>query len=424
MNYQQTLDWLYNRLPAFQKIGADAYKPGLERVMEFLEKLGNPHQKYKIIHVGGTNGKGSTSNMLASVLQSAGYKVGLYTSPHLVDFGERIRVNGQMINQKYVVDFVEENKSLFDKIDLSFFEATMSMAFQYFADSHIDIAVVEVGLGGRLDSTNVVLPELSIITNIGYDHTQFLGNTLAQIAKEKAGIIKKNIPIVIGERNDNTDDVFLQESLHKDAPILFAEDIDFNFKKEDNLLSLTFQNEIITPEFQSAFQQKNLKTTLASISILQKQGFKISSKEIKYGLENVTKNTHFQGRWQVIQQKPKIIVDTAHNSHGTKFATQELKKEKYDKLFILLGMVDDKDVEKVLDLLPKKAIYLFTAPNTKRAISADELRELACEKELMGKSYSNPKEAFDEVLSKLKDDDLLLIIGSNYLVGDILALYK
>ncbi len=422
MNYQQTLEYLYNRLPTFQKIGADAYKPGLERVLKLLNKLDNPHHKYKIIHVGGTNGKGSTSNMLASILQSAGYKVGLYTSPHLVDFGERIRVNGQMIKESYVVDFVQQNQSLIEEVDPSFFETTMSMAFRYFADCKVDVAVVEVGLGGRLDSTNVVSPELAIITNIGYDHTQFLGDTLSKIAKEKAGIIKENIPVVIGERNNETDSIFLTESQKRNASIIFAQDFDFNFKEENNLFSFSLNSTDIKPELQSDYQKRNIQTVLASVHLLKEKGFSISENSIKNGLENVTENTHFQGRWQVIQQNPKIIVDTAHNSLGMKLVQKEIEKEDFANLYIIIGMVDDKDVDKVLELVPKKAIYCFTTPNTKRAISANKLAEIAQKKDLIGKSYPKPKDALSFVFSKIKSDDLLLIIGSNYLVGEILPL--
>ncbi len=424
MNYQQTLEWLYNRFPAFQKVGANAYKPGLDRVIELLEKLGNPHRKYKVVHVGGTNGKGSTSNMLASVLQSAGYKVGLYTSPHLVDFGERIRINGDMIEEDFVTCFVKENRELLDRIDPSFFEITMAMAFQYFADCTIDVAIVEVGLGGRLDSTNVVLPEFSVITNIGYDHTQFLGNTLPQIAKEKAGIIKQGIPVVIGEKNDEINNLFIEESKNKNAPIVFAEDVSLDVEKKNNIFSLKIGNTVVVPELQSDFQQKNIQTLMATIPLLVKSGFVISERALKKGLENVTKNTHFQGRWQVVQQKPKIIVDTAHNSHGMRFVIKELEKEQYDRLFVLLGMVQDKDVEKVLDFLPKKATYFFTSPNTKRAIPSCDLAKIAYKKGLKGDLYPNSQKAFSAVSSILKDDDLLLVIGSNYLVGEIIPLIE
>ncbi len=424
MNYQKTLEYLYNRLPAFQKIGADAYKPGLERVGKLLKEFDNPHQKYKVIHVGGTNGKGSVSNLLASVLQSAGYKTGLYTSPHLVDFGERIRVNGEMIEENYVVDFVEENKLLIEEVDVSFFEATMSMAFRYFADCNVDVAVVEVGLGGRLDSTNVVLPELSIITNIGYDHTQFLGDSLPEIAKEKAGIIKEDVPVVIGERNQKTDCVFLSESQKKNSSLIFAEDVKVGLVKDREKFCIQRKEITICPEFQAQYQQKNIRTALVAMEVLIDKGFHISDEAIKLGLGNVTKNTHFQGRWQVVQHAPKIIIDTAHNSHGMEYAVSELKKEKYDKLFVLLGMVDDKDAERVLALLPKDANYFFTTIKSKRTIKAEEIETIAREKGLKGQIYSDSEDAFNSILEKADNDDLIFITGSNYLVGEIIPLLK
>ncbi len=424
MNYQQTLQYLYHRFPAFQKIGSDAYKPGLKRVSTLLKYLDNPYEKYKIIHVGGTNGKGSVSHFMASILQSAGYKTGLYTSPHLVDFGERIRINGEMIKEKYVVDFVRKYKSLIEEIDTSFFEATMAMAFCYFADCNVDVVVVEVGLGGRLDSTNVVLPQLSIITNIGYDHTQFLGNTLSEIAKEKAGIIKKNIPIVVGERNNKTDCVFVEKSEKEQCELTFAEDIDFHFINKNNLFSIRIGETKITPELQSAYQQKNIRTVLVSIGVLRNNGFQISDKAIQWGLENVIQNTHFQGRWQTLQNTPKIIIDTAHNPHGMQSVVSELEKEEYNKLLILFGMVKDKEVEKVLDLLPRKADYFFTTLQTERTIEAETLKKQADKKGFVGKAYSSSEKAFKIILSKANKDDLILILGSNYLVGEILAFVK
>lgn len=426
MTYAQSIEYLYNSLPVFHHIGAAAYKPGLDNSIRLMNELGNPQNTYRAIHVAGTNGKGSVSHFLAAVLQSAGYKVGLYTSPHLVDFGERIRVNGKMISRQYVIDFVENNKPLMDKIQPSFFECTMAMAFRYFADCEVDVAVIEVGLGGRLDSTNIILPELSVITNISFDHTQFLGDTSAKIAAEKAGIIKPNTPVVIGETTPETKPVFLQKAEAEKAEIIFAEDaqkIDFESYEKGKMVVNTSEYTHLQVGLNGIYQLKNIGTTLTAINELQKRGFAIFEEDVRNGLEHVTQLTGLQGRWQVLGENPTVITDTGHNKAGIEAVAHQLKQQKYSKLHIILGMVNDKDISGVLALLPKEAVYYFTNANIDRALKADALQKQAALFGLKGEAHLSVEKAVKSALQNAEREDLIFIGGSNFVVGEALPLF-
>ncbi len=423
MDYKQTLEYLYNRLPVFHHVGASAYKPGLDNTIRLMNALNNPHTRYKTIHVAGTNGKGSVSHFLCSILQEAGYKVGLYTSPHLVDFGERIRVNGKMIDQQYVIDFVDQHNTLFSEIEPSFFEATMAMAFQYFADMAVDIAIIEVGLGGRLDSTNIIEPELSVITNISFDHTGFLGDTLEKIAAEKAGIIKKNIPVVIGETVPETLPVFMRKASEMNAPIFLSEDkmkVSFKDYKNGKMLVTTNLKEDFLIGLNGDYQLKNIATVLSAIEILNNLGYNIAENQLRAGLENVVENTGLMGRWQLLQTQPTLIADTGHNVAGIKYVVEQLKKQQYKTLRIVIGMVNDKDVSSVLALLPKQAIYYFTQAQIERAMPAVELYKKAKSIGLEGNSYQSVEEAINSTMIDAETDDLIFIGGSNFVVGEAL----
>ncbi len=423
MNYNQAIQYLYDRLPVFHQIGEKAYKPGLGNTIRLLNSLNNPQTLYHTIHVAGTNGKGSVSHMLAAVLQEAGYKVGLYTSPHLVDFGERIRVDGEKISQDYVIDFVKENKHLFEEIQPSFFEATMAMAFAYFEYKKVDIAVIEVGLGGRLDSTNIIHPQLSVITNISFDHTAFLGNTLEDIALEKAGIIKQNTPVVIGENLPQTRNVFIKKASEMHAPIVFAQEqlsVISSEYKEGKLIITTSEGKTYSLELPGKYQAKNVITTLVSIEQLCKKGFSITEKNIQTGLDNVVRITGLQGRWQVIGVSPQIVVDTGHNVAGIDSVVQQLKEQEYKVLRIVIGMVNDKDISSFLNLLPQNAVYYFTQPNISRALPVDELWEKALLEGLNGKAFPNVKDAVNQAVSDADSDDFIFIGGSNFVVGEVL----
>ncbi len=422
MTYQETLDYLYSRLPVFQKEGQVAYKPGLENTLKLDKALGSPHKKYKTIHVGGTNGKGSCSHMLASVLQHAGYKVGLYTSPHLKDFRERIRVNGKPVAEEYVINFTEKYQSLFEEIYPSFFEATMSMAFQYFAEEEIDVALIEVGLGGRLDSTNIITPELCVITNISFDHQQFLGNTLSSIAGEKAGIIKPGIPVVIGEAEGEVKAVFEAKASKEDAPILFAEnEIDVQLIGAENgkqLFDCTGYPKLIIG-LGGTYQQKNIATTLTAIKELNKQGFKLSEKSIRDGISTVVETTGLLGRWQTLQTNPTVICDTGHNEAGIRYIVQQLSSMKYTKLHIVLGMVSDKDVRKVLSLLPQFATYYFCKANIPRALSSEEMKQKAAEYNLKGEAFPTVADALSAAKLAASNEDLVFVGGSTFVVAEV-----
>jgi dihydrofolate synthase/folylpolyglutamate synthase len=424
MTYQETIEYLYNQLPVYQKIGGIAYKEGLDNSLALDTYFAHPHTKYKTIHIAGTNGKGSTSHLLAAIFQEAGYKVGLYTSPHLVDFRERIRVNGEKISQQYVVDFVEKHREYFEPVEPSFFELTMMMSFLYFADMHVDVAVIEVGLGGRLDSTNIITPNLSIITNISFDHMQFLGNTLEKIASEKAGIIKKDIPVIIGEAEGEVKTVFVDTAERVGAPILFAEDehiIQSSLKTASGWLFDTKYYLHLKGELSGYAQIKNATTVLCAVKELQKIGYTIPSKAVYNGFAYVTKLTGLMGRWQILQElHPKIVCDTGHNVAGMKYIAEQLANEKYDTLHIVLGMVNDKDIASVFELLPRKAIYYFTKASVPRAMNERELQMQAQKKGLMGYSYPTVAEAVRAAKDWAASNDFIFIGGSNFVVADAL----
>jgi len=423
MNYQETIQYLYDRLPVFHIIGSSAYKPGFDNTIRLMELLDNPHKKFKSIHIAGTNGKGSVSHYIAAILQQAGYKVGLYTSPHLVDFGERIRINGKMIEEHFVVDFIEQNKNSIESIQPSFFELTMAMGFSYFADQKADIAVVEVGLGGRLDSTNIIHPELSIITNIGFDHVEFLGDTLEKIAAEKAGIIKKGVPVVIGETLPETKPVFWQKAVEMTTEINFASE-----KKDVKLIKFCKGKMLVEAdnlhyfsELSGIYQLKNIATVLTAIEVLNTtSSFQIPDNAIKSGMEQVCSITGLRGRWEVISLNPMIVVDTGHNVHGIQQLVNQLKYQEYKTLRIVIGMVNDKDISGVLQLLPTEAVYYFTQAKVKRALPAGELRERALVYQLQGKKYDLIQDALDDSISDSHPKDLILITGSNFVVGEAL----
>lgn len=428
MNYQQTLDYMYSQLPMFQRIGSAAYKDNLDNTIAICKLLNNPENKFKSIHVAGTNGKGSTSHMLASILQSAGYRVGLYTSPHLKDFRERIKINGELIPEQYVIDFVSTYKNDFEKIQPSFFEMTVGLAFDYFANSNIDIAVVEVGLGGRLDSTNVITPELSIITNISFDHTALLGNTLEKIAIEKAGIIKKEIPVVIGETHPETKTVF--ETKAKDSSITFADQL-FEAKNIRQVNSLTYflemdvfkNNAIYLEKLQSEllgqYQQKNIPTVLTAIEQIEKKGFSITEQHIRDGIKTVVNQTGLLGRWQILSTKPLTIADTGHNEAGIKEVLDQIRLTPHHQLHFVIGMVNDKDITTILNMLPKNAIYYFCKAAIPRALPANELAEQANSIGLIGKTYSSVKEALTVAQKTAKLGDLVFVGGSTFTVAEV-----
>lgn len=417
MNYQETTEYLFNSTPVFEKIGAKAYKPGLQTTFALDDHFGHPHQKYKTIHIAGTNGKGSSSHTLAAILQSQGYKVGLYTSPHLVDFRERIRVNRECVPEQYVIDFVEENRAFFEPLHPSFFELTTAMALKYFAEQEVDYAVIEVGLGGRLDCTNIITPILSIITNISFDHTQFLGNTLAEIAGEKAGIIKPGVPVVIGEYLPETRTVFEKKAKAENAPILFAQDFDADHLES----SETFD---VDMELKGSYQERNKKTILTALHILR-QKLAISDEAIREGFAHVCELTGLRGRWEKLNDAPLTICDTGHNLAGWNYLAPQINSVKAETKHIVFGMVDDKDVVHVLQLLKEKlenrVKYYWTQPSTKRAIPVEKLSELALKLGLHGETYHSVKEAYNAALKNAEKDDFVFVGGSSYVVADLLS---
>ncbi len=423
MTYSETIEYLYQQLPVFQHVGKSAYKEGLDNTLALDEYFHHPHQKFRTIHVGGTNGKGSTSHLLSAVLQSAGYTVGLYTSPHLLDFRERIRVNGAKIEEDYVVDFVEKHRTFYEPIHPSFFELTTLMAFSYFADKEVDFAIVEVGLGGRLDSTNIISPIVSIITNISLDHTQFLGDTPEKIAYEKAGIIKNGTPVVIGEATGEVRKVFEEKAKNEQVPIYFAEDISPVKNYERSFGKYIFQtNEYpnLIGELGGYAQVKNANTVLTAIDILQKLGVTIEKKAVYEGFAQVTKLSGLMGRWQVVAENPIIVCDTGHNVGGIQYVTEQLKNEKYDQLHIVFGMVNDKDISSVLAMLPKSAVYYFTKANIARALGESELRTQAQVFGLEGNSYKSVENALDDAMNKASEKDFIFVGGSNFVVAEAL----
>lgn len=389
----------------YQRIGAAAYKVDVSNTLKLMAHLKEPQSSFKTVHVAGTNGKGSTSHMLASVLQDAGYKVGLYTSPHLKDFRERIKLNGKMMPEQKVVDFVENHRSFFEENQLSFFEMTVGLAFDYFKNEKVDIAIIEVGLGGRLDSTNVINPEVSVITNIGLDHTQFLGTTLAEIASEKAGIIKSKIPVVIGEAKPETTAVFIDKARKEKSPILFVEEEELPEFKTDLL---------------GNYQIKNYKTAYATLGVLKQKGWGISNKNIENGFLNVAKNTGLQGRWQLLNKSPKVICDTAHNIEGLSLVLNQLKEEDFDQMHIVLGVVADKNLDAILPLFPKNAIYYFCKPAVIRGLAEAKLQQKARAYELIGASYVSVSEAYKSAMTAAKAKDLIFIGGSTFVVAEVL----
>lgn len=406
MNYQETVKWMFEQLPMYQHQGFSAYKKDLTNTLLLSNYLGNPEKKLKCIHVAGTNGKGSTSHMLASIFQEAGYKTGLYTSPHLKDYRERVKINGKEIPEDFVCEFIAKHQSFFEENSLSFFEMTVGLAFDYFEKEKVDIAIIEVGMGGRLDSTNIITPLLSVITNIGLDHTQFLGTTLQEIACEKAGIIKTNIPVVIGEYVNETKPVFIAKAKETNSEIYFA-------------------SETIKKEYASAllgdYQIHNKKTVIQSIKIIQmKYDYTISETNIIDGLLNVVKNTGLQGRWQQLKDNPKVICDTAHNRHGLEIVLNQIEKENFKQLYVVLGVVNDKDLDEILPLFPKKAKYFFCKPNIPRGLDAAILKQKAEKNGLEGQIYNSVSTAYKKALEEATDQDFIYIGGSTFVVGEIL----
>lgn len=435
MRYQETIDYLYTRLPLFSRIGAAAIKPNLDNTLAICAHLGHPEKKIKTIHVAGTNGKGSTSHMLASIFQEAGYKTGLYTSPHLYDFRERIKVNGEMCSKAFVIDFTDRIKPFIEKVEPSFFEITVGMAFDYFASQKVDIAIIETGLGGRLDSTNVIAPELSLITNIGFDHMALLGNTLEAIATEKAGIIKKETPVVIGEADASVKAVFQHKANQENAPIYFATEwmqsksfqnnwdtalFEFTQPLIHNLDAPLFpKNFTVECDLPGKYQAKNLMAVLVATQRLSTMGWRLTAPKILKALLKVQQNTGLMGRWEMIQKQPRVILDVAHNEHGMHALLEQLSSLHYPQLHIVTGMVKDKDINAVLNLLPKSARYYFTQSHIPRALPYLELTALAKEHGLTGTSFEEVNEALSAAIKNANQQDLVLVIGSIFLVAEV-----
>ncbi len=428
MKYQEALGYLYSQLPMFHRIGADAYKPSLTNTLQLCRYLGNPHLKFKSVHIAGTNGKGSSSNMLASILQEAGYKTGLYTSPHLKDFRERIRINGQMIPEEKVIEFVHNNRTVFEEIQPSFFEMTVALAFNHFAHEQIDIAIVEVGMGGRLDSTNIITPLLSLITNIGFDHMQFLGDSLEKIAGEKAGIIKEKVPVIISESQPETQDIFIQKSAEKHSPVSFADRVwmsEKNYQSNEELnLTLTHlpsNNTFhLSLDLSGSYQEKNSKGILECVYQLRSLNYSISDDHIHNGLSKTKQNTGFSGRWHKLSDKPLIVCDTGHNEAGITEVLNQLSNTSYQKLHWVFGLVSDKDVSKILTLLPEDACYYFCKAQIPRAMDAHELQNKAGMFNLHGQAYESVKDALNAAKTKANDSDLILIGGSTFVVAEVI----
>jgi dihydrofolate synthase / folylpolyglutamate synthase len=433
MDYAQTLQYLYTQLPMFTRVGSSAYKEDLTNTIELCERLGNPQNKFKSIHIGGTNGKGSTSHMLAAVLQVAGYKTGLYTSPHLRDFRERVRINGEMISEQRVIDFVADHQKDFEEISPSFFEMTVGLAFDIFAEEQVDIAVIEVGLGGRLDSTNIITPLLSVITNIGWDHMNILGDTLQLIASEKAGIIKQGVPVIIGEYQPDIANIFLQKAAKEEADISFASD-DFEVKGEsvkdkgiselldleikDNHSQLTTHN--LQLDLTGTYQLKNIKTVLSAIEQLRKQGFVITDEHLQIALKQVKTLTGLHGRWEVLSTDPLTICDTGHNPEGIQEVLKNIAATPYNHLHFVIGMVNDKDIGKVLSMLPADATYYFCKPEIPRGLEAESLKQQAEAFGLHGETYPTVKAAFQSAQKNAQKNDLVFVGGSTFVVAEVL----
>lgn len=425
MNYQETLNYLYNSTPVFEHVGAVAYKEGLQNTLALDKHFNHPHTNFKTIHIAGTNGKGSCSHSLASILQEAGYKVGLYTSPHLVDFRERIRVNGHCISEERVVKFVEDERKFFEPLHPSFFELTTALAFKYFDEQKVDIAIIEVGLGGRLDCTNIISPILSIITNISFDHTQFLGDTLAKIAAEKAGIIKKGVPVIIGEANEETRPVFQSKANEVNSDIVFAEDnaiVTSSSPMADGGRRYNLSNNsTLVGELSGDYQERNMNTILCACNILKQMNIIKNDDVIAKGLTNICKNTGLLGRWQTIQNNPTVVCDTGHNVGGWNYLAPQIKRQQCNQLRIVFGMVDDKDINSVMYLLPKNAIYYWTQAESKRAIKAERVAEIAIKHDLRGEIFDNVEVAYTKALQDSNKDDFVFVGGSSYIVADLLT---
>jgi len=405
LNYSDTLQWMYAQLPMYQRQGKTAFKKDLNNILLLDEHLGFPSQKIKTIHIAGTNGKGSVSHMLASVLQEAGYKTGLYTSPHLKDFRERIRINGQMIRKNCVINFVKRNRSFLEENHLSFFEMTVGLAFEYFAKKQVDIAVIETGLGGRLDSTNIIRPELSVITNIGLDHTQMLGNTLEKIALEKAGIIKKNTPVVIGRFQPEIQPVFEKTATDRNTSIFYA----------------TVGNiEAYPSGLKGNYQKENIATVIKTVEVLRQKGYAIADKHLKDGLQHVVKNTGLRGRWDILQTQPLVIADTAHNADGLRYVMQQLDELSFRRLHIVLSVVNDKDLDKILPLFSKEAVYYFSKANIPRGLDAKILRQKAHDFGLKGKIYPSVRTAYQTALQSASKKDVVFVGGSTFTVAEVI----
>lgn len=424
MTYKETLDWLFAQLPMYQREGQAAYKANLDNTLELDAHFRHPHHHFKTIHVAGTNGKGSVSHMLASILQEAGYKTGLYTSPHLKDFRERIKINGEMISESYVTDFVEKNKELFATIKPSFFEMTVGMAFKYFSDSKTDIAVIEVGLGGRLDSTNIITPLASVITNISFDHMALLGNTLPEIAAEKAGIIKPGVPVIVGTRDKDYDFVFKRKAEECASSLIFASeqweternmDTTYNLRRRDGI---TFNN--LSSGLQGIYQRKNIPAVLEAILTLRDGGLNVTDRHIRDGIAKVVNNTGLFGRWQQLAQAPYTICDTGHNIDGLTEVVAQLKTCKYEKLHFVIGMVNDKDVSSVLHILPKDARYYFCKASIPRAMDENILAEKAAAAGLQGTAYPTVTSAYAAAQQEAQRDDMIYIGGSTFVVAEVI----
>lgn len=424
MTYDETVKYLFDCAPLFQQVGSSAYKEGLGTTLLLDEHLGHPHKKFRTIHIAGTNGKGSCSHTIAAILQSAGYRVGLYTSPHLIDFRERIRVNGEPASKEFVVDFVEREREFFEPLHPSFFELTTAMAFTYFAEQKVDVAVVEVGMGGRLDCTNIISPDACIITNISIDHTQFLGKRLADIASEKAGIIKPQTAVVIGETTEETKAVFNEKASSCNAPIYFAEEEQPLTKATpcgDGYSYSTTMYGTIAGELGGDYQVKNTNTILTTLQILKKTGYDITEEAVKKGFGNVTRLTGLMGRWQKLQEKPRVVCDAGHNIGGISQIVKQLSRQKYNKLRIVFGMVNDKDISGVLAMMPKDAIYYFTQASVKRALESKEMAQKALEFNLYGNYYCDVKTALEAATKDADEEDFIFVGGSCFIVADLLS---
>ena len=427
MTYEQCLDYLYSKLPMFSRIGSAALKNNLDNTIKLLTFLENPHTKFKSIHIAGTNGKGSVSHMLASIFQSAGYKTGLYTSPHLKDFRERIRINGEMIKQKDVLGITSKLTPIIEDIKPSFFEVTVAMAFDYFSKNEVDIAIIETGLGGRLDSTNVITPELSIITNIGYDHMNILGNSLVEIATEKAGIIKNGVPVVLGRTDEETKNVFIKKAIETTSLLSFSENIYDSIVNDlsPDMISLKLENKQNNETFDikcdlpGIYQKENIATVATAVDLLNQNGWNISKNAMLKGFEKTKNNTSLFGRWDVLRKKPLLVLDVAHNEDGFSNLISHISKFEFRQIHFILGFSKDKDFNKIIDMLPKEAKFYFTSSNSPRALDHETLLKIALNRNIEGKSFATVNDAIEDALKITKEDDLIIVSGSIYVVGDV-----